>query len=567
MKNGIFTGKKLWITIGVSVILVAALIGIILQFALPDSSPNGEPTTTTPQTAAAETTATSEVTETATVSEPGLTLPPMPTILSVTGGTVYIMRAGTSSWVVVEAGITLQPGDKLRTSDESNAEITFFEGSTIELFASTEMGIASLGVTGKGSTIINLTQQLGKTVSRVKKLTDQESEYEIETPAAIAAVRGSIMVVTVLEDGTTIVENLEGDIRVIAKGKEVIVPVGWRVIIKIGHEPGVPEPIIPVTVPTTTPTTITTTTTTSGGGGGGGGSTSTARIDTQVEADSYEVYVGDTITYTYSVLNTGSLQIQSVTISDDVTGVPVYESGDINSNTRLDTNETWIYLAEHVASSKDPSPLISTATFTATVSSTVVVTVKEVVEVMILPGPKPLRIETDALSFGEVGADYLQTVAAVGGTPPYEWSLVPDSGTLPEGLILGLVSGNISGTPATAGLFTFTVRVTDSDGNTAAKVFSISIVETLTIDTESLPDGEVGVEYSQALASSSGIPPCTWSIIRGVLPDGLKFDSLTGSITGTPTTAGTWSFTVRVIDGLGVTVTKSMTITINNSGR
>lgn len=557
MKNRIFTGKRLWITIGVSIIVIAAVIGLTLQLTSPKSPLQSEEVTTTqPESASTATTTPSEVTVTVTASETGLTLPPTPTILSITGGTVYIMHAGSNDWVLAEAGITLQPGDKIRTTDDGNAEITFFEGSTIELFASTEIGISELSVTGKGSTIINLTQQLGKTVSRVQKLTDQESEYEIETPAAVAAVRGSVMVVTVLQDGTTIVENQGGDIRVFAQGKEVIVPVGMKVTIIPGQPPGIPEPINPVV--------ITTTTTTPGGGGGGGGSGSTSSIETKVEADSYEVYVGDTITYTYSISNTGTLQIISVSISDDVTGLPEYQSGDDNGNSQLDPDETWQYIAEHIASSEDPSSLISTTTFTVTLSNSTVLTAKEVVEVHILMAEKTLSIITESLSYGEVGAEYSQTVSAIGGVTPYKWTLDTGSGALPDGLILGLNSGNITGTPATAGTFNFIVKVTDNNGGTDTKMLSISIAETLTIDTESLQDGQVGVAYSQNLASSSGIPPCTWSVIIGTLPDGLVFDPETGSITGTPTTAGTWSFTIRVIDGLGVTVTKGMTITINN---
>ncbi|MFR5933402.1 MAG: DUF6273 domain-containing protein [Oscillospiraceae bacterium] len=79
----------------------------------------------------------------------------------------------------------------------------------------------------------------------------------------------------------------------------------------------------------------------------------------------------------------------------------------------------------------------------------------------IFPAPAQApSITTTSLSGGKVGEAYSQTLAAT-GTAPITWSI--DSGSLPAGLAL---SGNtISGTPATAGTFTFTVKATNSAGS------------------------------------------------------------------------------------------------------
>lgn len=70
----------------------------------------------------------------------------------------------------------------------------------------------------------------------------------------------------------------------------------------------------------------------------------------------------------------------------------------------------------------------------------------------------------------------------------------------------------------------------------------------------SLPQATVGTSYTASLSSvllvSSGAPPFTWSVISGSLPTGLSMDT-SGNITGTPTTQGTFNFTVQVIDPLG----------------
>ena len=84
----------------------------------------------------------------------------------------------------------------------------------------------------------------------------------------------------------------------------------------------------------------------------------------------------------------------------------------------------------------------------------------------------PLVITSTTLPAGTVGTPYSVTLAATGGVPPYAWSRV--SGKLPNGLALGS-SGTITGTPSKRGLYTFTVRVTDSRGTRVSKTFSIQI--------------------------------------------------------------------------------------------
>src|SRR5208283_4784413 len=100
---------------------------------------------------------------------------------------------------------------------------------------------------------------------------------------------------------------------------------------------------------------------------------------------------------------------------------------------------------------------------------------------------------------------------------------------------------------------------------TATQALSITINAALTITTTSLPGGEAGVGYSQTLAASGGTTPYTWSVSAGTLPAGLSLSSA-GVISGTPTTAGTSSFTVQVADSAGGKATQALSITINTIG-
>jgi hypothetical protein len=172
------------------------------------------------------------------------------------------------------------------------------------------------------------------------------------------------------------------------------------------------------------------------------------------------------------------------------------------------------------------------------------------------------------LPSGTVGSAYSQTLAAAGGTPPYTWSTT--AGLLPAGLTVS-VQGLISGNPTAAGTATFTVRVTDSrnPAQTASKALTITIDPASvspTITTALLRSGTVGAVYGQTLTAAGGTPPYTWSIIAGLLPAGLTLLGH-GDIIGTPTTAGTTSFTVRVTDSSNParTASKGFDITIDSA--
>ena len=122
-----------------------------------------------------------------------------------------------------------------------HATITFFEGSTIELDGSTEVSLSELSLEGTTSHI-GIDQKIGKTVSRVKKLVDSASSYEVETASAVAAVRGTVFYVSVNRSGVTTVGNMEGMVSVLAQGVEVALAEGTRTTVSPGKPPGKPQP-------------------------------------------------------------------------------------------------------------------------------------------------------------------------------------------------------------------------------------------------------------------------------------------------------------------------------------
>lgn len=175
----------------------------------------------------------------------------------------------------------------------------------------------------------------------------------------------------------------------------------------------------------------------------------------------------------------------------------------------------------------------------------------------------PLLITTSSLPQGTVDVPYSATLGVTGGLPPYDWSIV--SGSLPNGLALEADSGLISGTPTTSGSFNFTAQVSDSQSPPATVTASLSITiqyAPLSITTTSLPSGRVDVSYSATLAAAGGLPPYSWALTQGSLPNGLTLNTSTGIVSGVPTTPGTFNFMVQVSDSQSPPATASAPLTI-----
>lgn len=71
-----------------------------------------------------------------------------------------------------------------------------------------------------------------------------------------------------------------------------------------------------------------------------------------------------------------------------------------------------------------------------------------------------------------------------------------------------------------------------------------------------------GVAYEVGLFPGGGVPPYTWSDVAGTLPPGLFVQASPGRVKGTPTTAGTFTFTVRVDDSSGQFATQQFSIRV-----
>ncbi|MBI3209328.1 MAG: putative Ig domain-containing protein [Candidatus Solibacter usitatus] len=169
------------------------------------------------------------------------------------------------------------------------------------------------------------------------------------------------------------------------------------------------------------------------------------------------------------------------------------------------------------------------------------------------------RITTESMPGGTIGLPFNAMVNVVDGTSPFTFTV--SAGTLPAGLSINSSTGAIFGSPELAGSSTFTVQVRDATGATDSKQYTIVVASGLSVTTTTLANGMVSSAYSQTLQAAGGTSGRTWSITGGALPGGLTL-SAAGVIGGTPTAAGTFTFTVQVRDSQGNTATRQLSIQI-----
>jgi hypothetical protein len=209
---------------------------------------------------------------------------------------------------------------------------------------------------------------------------------------------------------------------------------------------------------------------------------------------------------------------------------------------------------------------VGTSDFTVTVtdSNTPMNTITGPISMTIVPGSLKLTLST--LPDATVGTPYTATIGVTGGTAPY--TCTQTGGTLPAGLTLSAACV-VSGTPTAAGSNTMQVKVTDSSNpaETVSGPESITVNASGSLVLTPPPTATVGQPYSGTIGVSGGAAPYSCSITAGSLPAGLTLGAGC-TITGTPTTPGSSTVTVKATDsGNPVkTVSGPVTVTVNPSG-
>jgi putative Ig domain-containing protein len=169
---------------------------------------------------------------------------------------------------------------------------------------------------------------------------------------------------------------------------------------------------------------------------------------------------------------------------------------------------------------------------------------------------------------------YSTTFPVTGGIPPYTWGMTP----VPPGFSFDSATGTLSGT-ANGGSYTSpNVSVHDSSTPPQTATYFSFVLEVwgkLVIQTTSLPPVATGSSVWLQPLTRGGATPFQWSISSGFLPPGLSLGPLQGNgtiaITGSPTMAGTYNFTLAISDGnpgvLHQTVSQALTMVVKDRGQ
>ncbi|HQR21874.1 MAG TPA: putative Ig domain-containing protein [Burkholderiaceae bacterium] len=200
----------------------------------------------------------------------------------------------------------------------------------------------------------------------------------------------------------------------------------------------------------------------------------------------------------------------------------------------------------------------ATYAFTIRATDTIGATGTRAYSVTINPA---IVVNPASLPGGTLGTPYSQSISPTGGTGTYTFSV--SAGALPAGLTLNAATGAITGTPTTAATSNFTIRATDGNGAIGSRAYTVAIAAAIVVNPASLPGGTVGSAYSSTVTATGGTGTRTFSVSVGTLPAGLALNASTGVISGTPTTTGTSSFTIRATDSIGAVGSRAYTVTIN----
>ncbi|WP_432906292.1 fibronectin type III domain-containing protein [Micromonospora matsumotoense] len=186
---------------------------------------------------------------------------------------------------------------------------------------------------------------------------------------------------------------------------------------------------------------------------------------------------------------------------------------------------------------------------------------------------------TAVIPYTVPSAPTITTVSAASESAVLSWTAPANGGSAITGYMVTPYVAGVAQTPQafpaspttqtitglTAGVtYTFRVAAINAAGTGPASAESapVTVNAAPSLSFPPPPPGEIGAAYSYQLTVTGGTGPFTWAVSAGTLPPGLTLNPTTGLLSGTPTTAGSFPFTIRVTDASSLTATQAVTIAI-----
>ena len=160
-------------------------------------------------------------------------------------GVVSIKLTGAEEWQKLHLNDKITQGNWIRTNEQGTIEISFENHFSILLRPNTTVEITAARKKSAIYLMYKLFLDIGKTISRIKQSTGKETRFEIQTPSAVAAARGTEFRAGVDSDITTRLEVLAGKVNVQAAKKEVEVKAGEGTAVEKDKPPAIPKKLLP----------------------------------------------------------------------------------------------------------------------------------------------------------------------------------------------------------------------------------------------------------------------------------------------------------------------------------
>jgi hypothetical protein len=183
-----------------------------------------------------------------------------------------------------------------------------------------------------------------------------------------------------------------------------------------------------------------------------------------------------------------------------------------------------------------------TFTFVLSVTDAYQNTIEKAFVLMSCPA---LIFHNDRLPDGIIGTSYNAQLLADGGYGSYQWQLY--AGMLPSGLHLDAVQGRITGDPQESVYRTLVLAVSDADNRKVFQDFTFQAAAPLNFASDQLPDALKNEQYSERIRVTGGIGPFSYNT-QGRIPDGMSFDTPTGTLSGKSGIGGSTYIYVTVTD-------------------